>query len=285
VTWCREEWTARREAHVTRAQRLLAPVLERRRTGERHPIEDFLFDYYRLRPSDLLEWHPGLGVLLEDADELAGRRWYAVRDGGVTVDVDAFMERRRGIVTFTHELLTAVDTRPAHYGCFGLHEWAMVHGLQQHEVRHADLPLRFAPERIAEVVESHGVRCSHFDAYRFFTDSARGLNERVLSRDDQVASDQPGCLHVGMDLYKWAGKLLPLTSSELLLDTYELACDIRLLDMRASAYDVRAYGHEPVAVETPRGRADYVRQQREFTERAAPLRARLLAVTTQMVGA
>ena len=36
-------------------------------------MQDFLFDYYWLSPGKLKTWHPGVGVALEDAGELAGR--------------------------------------------------------------------------------------------------------------------------------------------------------------------------------------------------------------------
>ena len=56
-------------------------------------------------------------------------------------------------------------------------------------------------------------------------------------------------------------KLGPLIESELLMDCLELAADARELDMRASPYDLRDYGFEPIAIETPAGRAEYVRAQ------------------------
>lgn len=65
---------------------------------------------------------------------------------------------------------------------------------------------------------------------------------------------------------------------DLLLDAFELARDIRYTDMQASPYDVAAYGLEAVAIETPAGKAEYVRRQREFAARAQELRGRLLAV-------
>ncbi len=43
--------------------------------------------------------------------------------------------------------------------------------------------------------------------------------------------------------------------------------------MRASPYDLRAHGYEPVAIETPAGKAAYAAAQRGFAERAAVLRA------------
>lgn len=45
----------------------------------------------------------------------------------------------------------------------------MVYRLAPGEVRHEDYPLRLSPTETDRVVESHQLRCSHFDAYRFFT--------------------------------------------------------------------------------------------------------------------
>lgn len=73
-----------------------------------------------------------------------------------------------------------------------------------------------------------------------------------------------------------ASKLGPLIPGELLLDTFELARDIRLLDMQAAPYELSAWGVQPVRIETPDGKAEYVRQQRGFAERGAVLRERLL---------
>jgi hypothetical protein len=81
-----------------------------------------------------------------------------------------------------------------------------------------------------------------------------------------------------MDLYKWAYKLSPATPGELVADCFELAAEIRELDMRASPYDLRAYGYEPVAIETPDGKAEYAAAQRAFAARGAVLRGRLLDV-------
>nr|BFF11228.1 hypothetical protein GCM10025699_25310 [Microbacterium flavescens] len=81
-----------------------------------------------------------------------------------------------------------------------------------------------------------------------------------------------------MDLYKWAVKLGPLVPGELLLDAFELARDIRTLDMQASPYDLSDWGYVAVAVETPEGKAEYVRAQRGFAERGQILRARLIDV-------
>ena len=125
-------------------------------------------------------------------------------------------------------------------------------------------------------VEAHEIRCTHFDAYRFFTPDAAPRNRFAPTRETQPELEQPGCLHAGMDVYKWAVKLGPLVPGELLLDAFELARDIRYLDMQASPYDMAPWGGEPVRIETPEGKAEYVRRQRAFAERGNALRARIL---------
>jgi hypothetical protein len=79
-----------------------------------------------------------------------------------------------------------------------------------------------------------------------------------------------------MDLYKHAFRLSPMVCSELVADCFELARDIRALDMRASPYDLSGLGYEPVRVETAAGKQEYVAAQRAFAERARPLRRRLI---------
>jgi hypothetical protein len=99
-----------------------------------------------------------------------------------------------------------------------------------------------------------------------------------------VDNDNPACLHVGMDLYKWAMKLTPLVPSALVLDCFEHARATRVLDMEASPYDVRPLGYGAVPIETSRGKAEYVRRQRELAARADVLRERLLDVLASLPG-
>jgi len=272
-----EVWHARRAAHEQRVDAWTAPHLERRRRGEKHPVEDFLFDYYSYRPGQLRRWHPGAGVTLagEPAREYL-RHGYVETSRGVTLDVDAFLGRRGDTVRWVQDLLRRTASRPAQFGCFGMHEWAMVYRQRADEVRHNAWPLRHAPERLAEIVEERGVRCSHFDAFRFFTTPARPLNVLQPARETQHELEQGGCLHANMDLYKWAYKLVPLTSSELIADCFALAREIRELDMRASPYDLADLGYPPIRIETADGRAEYAAAQRSFADRAATLRGRLL---------
>jgi hypothetical protein len=79
-----------------------------------------------------------------------------------------------------------------------------------------------------------------------------------------------------MDLYKHAFRLTPMIDSDLVADCFELARDIRVLDMRAAPYDLADLGFEPVRIETPEGKQQYVEAQRLFAQRGAPLRRRLI---------
>jgi hypothetical protein len=273
-------WRALATAHAERADALTAGHRERRSRHERHAIEDFLFEYYPTKPSQLRRWHPGAGVTLRpDAAGPAPQtawRWYATdADGRVTLDLAAFRADRGDTVRFVGGLLAATAERPAATGCFGLHEWAMVY--REGETHRHPLPLRLGAAGTDAVVETHRIRCTHFDAFRFFTPEARPRNTLTPARETQVALEQPGCLHANMDLYKWATKLGPLVPGDLLLDCFELAREIRVTDMQASPYDVSSYGLEPVAIETPEGKAEYVRRQRDYATRSDALRARLLA--------
>lgn len=269
----RQEWQEQAAAHAARADRLLA-------AREHNPVEDFLWTYYATRPVHLRTWHPGAGVVLMDAAaEYSTRRGYlvvdgALQDGAVQVDPE-FIAARSPMIEQVEQLLTATSARPAQHGCFGMHEWAMVYGLDADAIRHATWPLRFAPERTQEIVNEIGVQCSHFDAFRFFTEAARPLNPLQPTRATQVALEQPGCIHANMDLLKWSLKLLPMIPSSLLLDAFTTARRLRVLDMQASPYDLSALGLDPVRIETEEGRVEYARRQRELAEESMPIRAEL----------
>jgi hypothetical protein len=270
-----EEWEPLARRHEERVAPWVEPHLDRRRTGTAHPVEDFLFTYYSYRPAALRRWHPGHGVVLADASEHRSLKGYVEVADGVTVD-DRFVVERRRLASSVHALLRATERRAPTLGCLGLHEWAMVYRLAPDDVRHSAWPLRLGAEGTDAVVESHRISCSHFDAYRFFTEEARPRNTLRPERDDRPAFEQPGCLHAGMDLYKHAFRLSPMVGSDLVADCFELAREIRVLDMRASPYDLSGLGHEPVRIETPQGKQEYVSAQRAFAERAQPLRRRLV---------
>lgn len=271
----RTDWTARETAHQDRADALTAEHRARASRREKHPVWDFLFTYYSNKPARLRRWHPGAGVELEDAEERLDWRWYAAGTSphSAVPDAQAFADEKPELAGLIERMLRRTASRPGQFGCFGLHEWAMVYRADEH--RHP-VPLRLGQAATDRVIENHDLRCTHFDAFRFFTPEAVPRNRTALTRDDQPLFEQPGCLHAGMDLYKWAIKLGPLVPGELLLDAFELARDIRLLDMQAAPYDLSEWGVVPVPIETVEGKAEYVRQQRRFADRASALRAELL---------
>jgi hypothetical protein len=282
------EWRTRAVAHDTRVRAWTEPHIARVGRGEKHPVFDFLFSYYSFRPAWLRRWHPGPDMALTGESAREFLRWpeyHAITlvDGVTAVALAPLPASRRTFVTWLRALLLATQTRPAFFGCYGLHEWAMVYRQTPDEIRHNAYGLRFAPDELARIVDSSPVCCSHFDAFRFFTPPARPLNRLQPTRETTPLLEQRGCLHANMDLYKWSFKLAPHAPSELIADCFALARDIREIDMRASPYDLRALGFEPIPIETPAGRASYETHQRAFATRGEPLRTRLLALCERLL--
>lgn len=271
----RDQWQARRDAHQARVRPLVADRLAR--SGRKHPVYDFLFEYYSFRPTHLLRWSPGVGEVLGDV-EPAETDWpqhFRETPGGSILPAEAFPPHRHDYLDWAIRHLEAVSEREPQFGCFGLHEWAMLYRTEV--VRHSRVPLRLSTDEIAAAVDSAVLRCTHYDAFRFFTPAAVPLNRWPLTRTDATAFDQPGCVHANMDLYKFAFKLAPFLSAETTADAFELAATARELDMRASPYDLRAFGFEPIRIETKAGRDEYATAQRHISLLAEPVRARVLA--------
>jgi len=279
------DWRARRQVHEQRVAAWTETHQARTARGEKHPVYDFLFEYYRFRPSGLRRWHPGPDVVLQGESAREFLRWpeYHAGDGGVALNCAALEPRRRESVAWMLNLLRVTAERPPQFACFGLHEWAMVYRQTPDDVRHNGWPLRFPPDELARIVEAQPVRCSHFDAFRFFTAPARPLNRLQPERATTPEFEQSGCLHANMDLYKWAFKLAPFTPAELIADCFALARDIREVDMRASPYDLAKLGFAPIRIETPEGRAAYEVHQRDFAARGQPLRARLISLLERLL--
>jgi len=281
-------WREQRAHHETRVRPWVEPRQERRKSGGKHPTDDFLFEYYPYSVGKLLAWHPGYGTALAgDAAEYLEFPQYVRRAEGVTTGLTWLTESADRIkrLDLAIRLLEGMNTRPANTGCFGLHEWAMVYGLQQDEIRHSAFPLRLSRNEIVDTVHDVGLRCTHIDAYRFFTPAAMPLNPIEPTRAAQPDLDQPGCLHANMDLYKYAMWFSPYVNSELVADCFELARTARTLDMQASPYDVSQFGLEPIRVENPEGRLEYATRQRELMQQATPLRMRLISTLLAMHGA
>jgi hypothetical protein len=274
-------WMERAAAHLARAEQRTSPARKRRDCGVPHPVEDFLFQYYPY-PFALLEnWQPETGVALEWVESPAppphfSDRCYSVADGVLFADPRRLAAKERERLKWICELLVATRDRAPQFACHGLHEWAMVY--RGKEVRHEKTtPLRLPQAEIDALVESRAICCSHHDAFRFFASEARPMNRLQPTLESRMLLEQPGCVHANMDLYKWAAKSMPWIGTELLLDCFELAVELRNLDMRASPYDLSAWGREPVCIETAEGRRIYEAEQRRLAAEAAPLRERLIA--------
>lgn len=272
-----DRWHSLQREHETVLSEILTPYLEKRSRQEKDPVMDFLFEYYAFRPSHLLRWSPGIGVslyleddnLLPDHSELM-----KVENGKAFLDPESFPQKRRSSVQWMLGLLKKSAGKKPLFGCFGMHEWAMVY--RAGNVRHNQIPFRLSDEEIAEFVESRPLVCTHFDAYRFFTKPAKPLNKHELNREGFQESEQPGCIHTNMDLYKWAFKLYPWIPGELLRKSFLNALEARKIDMQASPYDAREFGLEPIRIETEEGRREYIRLQTEIHESSMPIRLELI---------
>ena len=285
------EWKERAARHRARAEYHTKPARVRRDHGTPHPVEDFLFQYYPYPLALLEKWHPGCGVALEiphgcrdPAAKVFTPRLYQREDGTVSLDLGRMPAKERERLVWTVDLLESTADRPANFACHGMHEWAMVY--RGTNVRHEkSTPLRLSQAEIDAVVESRPIACSHHDAFRFFAKDARPLNRLQPDLHSRHLFEQPGCVHANMDLYKWAAKAMPWIGTELLLDCFELVIQLRDLDMRASPYDLSAWGKEAVCIETPEGRRVYEMEQRRLTVLAMPLRSRLIDALRKITGA
>lgn len=271
------QWRQDRDAYCARVRPWVEDRLRRMSRREKHPVYDFLFEYYSFRPAHLMRWTPGFGVLLEEAKP-EDLNWgeFTPSDRGMSLAAEAYPAWRHGYLRWAVDYLRQTTTREPAFTCLGLHEWAMVY--RAPEVRHPSVPLRLSRSETDAVVESFPLRCSHYDAFRFFSDPARPRNRWELSRADTAENDQSGCLHVNMDLYRFAYKIAPFCPSDLVADAFDLARAAREVDMRASPYDLSRHGFAPIAIETSEGRADYAQCQYEIQLGGMPVRARLLEV-------
>ena len=274
-----EEWQARAAAHRARVEPVTRARRARRARGASHPVHDFLFQYYSYSPGKLEAWHPAPHEGVEDSPVARVRFTapvYEAAGGVISRPPHGLSAKKRGVLTGVLDLLRATRDRPAHFGCHGMHEWAMVYG--GHALRHVGVaPLRLPQAEIDAFVTSRPVACSHFDAFRFFAPAAKPLNRLPLAWETRHDAEQPGCIHANMDLYRWAYTCMPWVGSDLLADSFELAMALRDLDMEAGPYDLRAFGVQPVRIETPEGRDEYQRRQRALSVRADEVRGRLIA--------
>jgi len=278
-----DQWQERIRVHQERADQWIAPHLERRRRGIAHPVLDFLFDYYPYSPGRLRTWHPGLGVeLLGDWDPPSCADHYVHSNGHWSVDPKRASGKRLDLAL---SILEGTESRSAQFSCFGMHEWAMVYRADSETIRHDKQPLRLSIEEISATVDDVGLRCTHIDAFRFFTEAAVPMNSTTPTRANQPDLEQPGCLHANMDLFKYAMWFQPYVPGELVLDCFALAVQAREIDMRASPYDLADLGYSPITLETPDGRREYAIAQKQLADDARSVRRRLVQGLRELQGA
>lgn len=269
-------WMDKKRAHEHSLGKILDPYLKKRSQQQKDPVLDFLFEYYPFRISHLNRWTPGAGVLLEYSDfEQLPELSEMITDGEKAyLNLQVFPKKRISSISWILQLLKKSQQRKPMFGCFGMHEWAMVY--RTAEIRHDQIPLRLTDDQIAQFVESRPLLCTHFDAFRFFTERAKPMNKNRLSRENFDKMEQPGCVHTNMDLYKWTTKLYPWISGELIHDAFINAVEARKIDMQASPYDATEFGLEPIRIETEEGRKIYLESQTKIYQKSKPIRERLI---------
>ncbi|MFA6916134.1 MAG: hypothetical protein WC222_07035 [Parachlamydiales bacterium] len=281
-----EEWTKRAKTHTALVSPMADAFLQRRGLQQKHPVYDFLFTYYSFSPSKLKHWVPSFeeSLTIEENGELPGfsEYWFELQNATLRLNPQRLQGQAFALVSFIEELCNAILKRTPRFGCFGLHEWAMVYRLSPDELRHTGYHLRLSSDELARFVESQNLCCTHYDAYRFFTPQAEPLNLFKPTLQSRIQNEQAGCLHANMDLYKWATKLWPWIGSDFIAKTFLLAMQGRELDMRASPYDLREQGYSPICIETEEGRKEYQQLQQQYAQKTLGLRQDLAAFCSRL---
>jgi hypothetical protein len=276
-----EEWTQRSQAHRALVSPIADAFLQRRGIAKKHPVYDFLFTYYTFSPTKLKQWVPSFeeAIAIEKSEELAcfSDYWFEQNDNALRLNPQRLQGQVLNLVAFVEELCHAILERTPRFGCFGLHEWAMVYRLTQEELRHTGYRLRLSADELARFVESQNLTCTHYDAYRFFAPLAKPFNIIKPTLQNRVQNEQAGCLHANMDIYKWATKLWPWIGSDFIAKAFIIAIEGRELDMRASPYDLQEHGYDPIRIETESGRKEYQTLQQKYAEKTQDLRQELAA--------
>src|SRR5260370_13857739 len=110
--------------------------------------------------------------------------------------------------------------RGAGFYCVCLYEWEMDY--REDSIRHSKVPLGLDRSAIASVLDSQNLLCTHFDAFRFFTEPARKCNQTALRRETTVEMDQSRRIHVNMDLYLFCYNIAHWIDSEVFADAFDL---------------------------------------------------------------
>lgn len=288
ITLKTNEWKTRAKEHWELLSPMADAFVARRKAGKIHPVHDFLFTYYGLSPQKLKQWVPSFVQNIEfDFYDLGqypwlNDFWYQTDSGILSCNRKKLTPNMLGLASFVANLCRNILDRQSRFGCFGLHEWAMVYKCPQSNIRYQDRPLRLSQVELARFVESQKLCCTHYDAFRFFTEEAKPLNLLNPVLETRLQMEQGGCVHANMDLYKWSTKLWPWVGSDFIAKSFFFAVECRELDMRASPYDLTLDGFSPICVENEEGRKLYQKEQQILADKAIPLRQELFELTSRL---
>lgn len=197
-------WEADAREHSFTMNELLYPhedvsksaLRERQHQVSSHPIYNFVHTYYRFSAAELKRYSPGVDVELSlvsqaNRDLLHSKYLLPVSDDSSDFKFvpphPLKADGRHGWIALsrTRDILLKTMSRPPQFACFGLHEWAMLYSnrsVASLDSRHQpQLDLRVSQEVIDDAVETLTLRCSHFDAWRFFHPAVRFFHQTVLS--------------------------------------------------------------------------------------------------------
>jgi len=275
------DWNLRAKEHYEKLEGITEAFLTRRGRGQKHAVHDFLFVYYPFSPTKLRQWIPSITeqLIIENQDlekyPWLNEQWFKMDGNLLGLKSEWITPSTLKAASFIENLCDTISNRPMRFNCFGLHEWAMVYKASAETIRHQGHKLRLPQNELDSFVASQMICCSHYDAFRFFTEEARPLNKLNPLATTKVEMEQGGCLHANMDLYKWAGRLWPWIGSDFIAKAFFLTLEARVLDMRASPYDLSSMGYLPICIETKEGREQYQKEQQQLALRAMPLRQEL----------
>ena len=233
-------WVSEAEQHVEAMNALLYPMTDssatlkaRMHAVRTHPIYNFMHTYYRYSAEELKLFTPGANSPLDVLSPTDSVLLHPLFQHSVSSRASSSSsavpplaappastveyrfpktlspEGRFGWIQMAKArdvLKSAASLNPPNFGCFGLHEWAMLY--KGAAPKQPGLGLRVSQSTIDAMVEG-GVKCSHYDAFRFFHQDAKQFNAVSLVRETQASFEQAACIHVTMDLFKWSHKIYP----------------------------------------------------------------------------
>lgn len=155
------DWSSDAIDHVQIMEGLLYPPGEsmkvRLHQVRQHPIYNFLHTYYRYSTKSIKKYSPGIGIMMETMPDgalaLLNEKFLRITPEGISVLLSTSPDLYHNCALFCHkgvsyelpkgqspdstfgwitlsktrDMLHATASRQPFFGCFGLHEWAMLY--------------------------------------------------------------------------------------------------------------------------------------------------------------